>query len=252
MFMVIATHQTMFIEITASWQYFEAGHGKGPCDGVGGTAKRQADSAVKRQICSIQNADDFYAWGCTQESSNLHYMFVSSTKCNDTYEELKQLNIKPVKSTMNVHSVVPLADNCIAVRDTSCFCHDCFSDGLFHPQCSGWTTHIIESTVVQSNQDTDMNNNNLSVNDVSAQEHINADDIVRHQYGTNTFVAALYDEKWYISKILEYDPEDNSYQMSFMTEGSNKRGVTFKWPEKEDILWLPHSDIVCAVEEPTF
>ena len=42
-----AYHETYF-GVRASWQYSEAGHGKGPCDGVGGTTKRLADSAVKR------------------------------------------------------------------------------------------------------------------------------------------------------------------------------------------------------------
>ena len=54
MFYIVANHGRLFDDITASWQYFEAGHGKGPCDGVGGTVKRQADSAFKCQVCSIQ------------------------------------------------------------------------------------------------------------------------------------------------------------------------------------------------------
>lgn len=33
--------------IKARWNYFEAGHGKGPCDGLGGITKRVADEAMK-------------------------------------------------------------------------------------------------------------------------------------------------------------------------------------------------------------
>jgi hypothetical protein len=33
--------------VQASWTYFEAGHGKGPCDGVGGGIKKLADNRVK-------------------------------------------------------------------------------------------------------------------------------------------------------------------------------------------------------------
>ena len=37
-FNLVSLHKAMF-GIPASWQYFESGHGKGPCDGVGGSDK---------------------------------------------------------------------------------------------------------------------------------------------------------------------------------------------------------------------
>ena len=44
-FYLLSRHKELF-DVTASWNYFEAGHGKGPCDGVGGSLKRMADEAV--------------------------------------------------------------------------------------------------------------------------------------------------------------------------------------------------------------
>jgi hypothetical protein len=41
-FNFVANHKQIY-GITARWNYFEAGHGKGPCDGLGGTCKRMAD-----------------------------------------------------------------------------------------------------------------------------------------------------------------------------------------------------------------
>ncbi|XP_076461172.1 uncharacterized protein LOC143293803 [Babylonia areolata] len=61
MFYTISNHENLF-DMPASWNFFEAGHGKGPCDGLGGVAKRMADQAV-RQDKSIQDAEDFYQWG---------------------------------------------------------------------------------------------------------------------------------------------------------------------------------------------
>ena len=61
--------------ISASWNYFEANHGKGCCDGVGGTSKRMADQATKRNI-KIQSADNFFAWENTTETL-VDYCFVS-------------------------------------------------------------------------------------------------------------------------------------------------------------------------------
>jgi hypothetical protein len=55
----IANHMDDF-GTTATWIYTESGHGKGPCDGVGGMVKRLADEAVRMKTTEIQDADDFY------------------------------------------------------------------------------------------------------------------------------------------------------------------------------------------------
>ena len=41
-------------------QYFDIGHGKGPCDGLGGTCKRLAHQAVRSGKVLIQGAEGFY------------------------------------------------------------------------------------------------------------------------------------------------------------------------------------------------
>ena len=138
-FSVIANHDKIFTGIKASWLYFEAGHGKGPCDRVGGTAKRLADMAVKRHSAVIQSAKDFYSWGKSQENSRLKYIFVSRSACEEVQSELAKMAIKPLKGTLqiHVHAVTPLEDGKIAVRETSCYCNECFRDGKFHAACPG-------------------------------------------------------------------------------------------------------------------
>ena len=61
MFHTIANHQSIY-GFPATWNYFEAGHGKGPCDGVGGITKRIADAAVNSGKYVIEDAEDFYSW----------------------------------------------------------------------------------------------------------------------------------------------------------------------------------------------
>ena len=53
---LIAKQHTQLFGFPALWQYLEAGHGKGPCDGVGDCAKRMADVAVKSGQYVIQDA----------------------------------------------------------------------------------------------------------------------------------------------------------------------------------------------------
>jgi hypothetical protein len=49
------------------------------------------------------------------------------------------------------------------------------------------------------------------------------------QYAANTCVAAIYDSKWHVGEIIEFDDEDREYHISFM-DGSRK---SFRWPEKD-------------------
>ena len=44
---LLANHHIMFGTI-ATWHWLEAGHGKGPCDGIGRSVKKMAETAVKR------------------------------------------------------------------------------------------------------------------------------------------------------------------------------------------------------------
>jgi hypothetical protein len=70
----------------ASWHYFEKGHGKSACDGVGGTAKRNADMAVKQSKAVIQDAQDFYAWAKANQSE-ISYQLIAQEKYNDKSKE---------------------------------------------------------------------------------------------------------------------------------------------------------------------
>ncbi len=69
-------------------------------------------------------------------------------------------------------------------------------------------------------------------------------------YPVNSYVAATYDGQWYTGKIIEYDPEDTEYNISFMSPGNNKHCQTFRWPVKVDRIWAPASSILCPVSEP--
>ena len=42
-FVILNRHQELFGDLKGTWQYFESGHGKGPCDGLGAAVKRAAD-----------------------------------------------------------------------------------------------------------------------------------------------------------------------------------------------------------------
>ena len=150
-FYVIAHHKKLF-GMSATWNYFEAGHGKGPCDGVGATSKRMADQATKRNI-RIQSTGDFYAWASSMESL-VEYKFVGKEYCEKIADELKQQTLKPIPGTMNLHSVVGNGDGVVHVRQLSCFCIECYDGNNFEFGCSGWTRQDHFSTDSQVSEAT--------------------------------------------------------------------------------------------------
>lgn len=263
MMYVVANHDKLF-GLKASWQYWEAGHGKGPCDGVGGTSKRLADLAVKRQTAVIQSAEDYFRWRNSLENSQTKYCYVAKEECDKALAELNSLKIKPIKGTFSIHSVVQVENGTIAVRDTSCFCNNCFENGDFKLGCTGWTKHIVNDQAdLQNREALNIANQQESVNtqlDETTSKVSTMDDVPTQentettfdQLVVNSYVAAVYNDNWYVGKVIDIDHDDDSlpYQISFMEQGKCKGRVTFKWPSKDDVIWIDKEAILCTINEP--
>jgi hypothetical protein len=100
-FYAVAQHKVKY-GVPATWLYSESGHGKGACDGIGGTIKRMANSAVKTRKAVIQNAKDFHAWASHTESE-ITPLFVSHEYCAEVGNSLKGLTMKSIKGTLLTH-----------------------------------------------------------------------------------------------------------------------------------------------------
>ena len=80
MFSVLARHQEL-LATDASWLYFEAGHGKGPCDGVGGASKRMADDYVRRGNTILTAAEYRVFWHCVKRPATPRAVFRTGVTC---------------------------------------------------------------------------------------------------------------------------------------------------------------------------
>ena len=104
-FNIIGLHKQLF-QTSATWSFFEAGHGKGPCDGLGGASKRMADDALKHEKITIQDATDYFKWAANQsETSAVKYTFLAKKKYDVSQEELAIYAqcLLTLKSTMKVN-----------------------------------------------------------------------------------------------------------------------------------------------------
>lgn len=248
--MYLVANHFQLLGMNASWQFWEAGHGKGPCDGVGGSSKRLADLAVKRQTAVIQSAEDYFNWGKSLTNSQTKYVFVPKEECDKAYNELLAINVKPIKGTLEVHSVFPAGNNEVFVKQTSCFCEECFSNGEFMAKCEGWIKHKIVSQSDLSNE----NEIQIEIQDeTEIIDELPGSVEPMASFAENDFVAAVYNNYWYIGKIVKYDPSDDElpFNVSFMEHGKGKICPTFKWPSKDDSIWISAKDILCSVDTPT-
>ncbi|WAR18386.1 hypothetical protein MAR_000224 [Mya arenaria] len=245
---LVANHVRLF-GLNASLQFWEAGHGKGPCDGVGVSSKRLADLAVKRQTAVIQSAEDYYNWGKSLANSQTKYAFVTKEECDEAYNELLAVNVKPIKGTLQLHGVFPVGNSEIFVKNTSCFCEECFTDGKFNASCDGWIKHTIVQQSGKTNE-TDMHTDIQNEPEVILDQEGRLES--RSSFIENEFVAAIYNDYWYIGKVVKYDPSDDELplQVSFMEHGKGKVCPTFKWPSKYDSIWMSSDDMLCSVGEP--
>lgn len=112
----------------ATWNFFEASHGKGPADGVGGALKRQLDNHISHGN-DITNAQEAYDYLMVNSKVKMFYI-----NENDIQKMTKNIpaNVIPIKGTMQLHQIVTDVNTAIKYKLLSCFdCHkniccDCY------------------------------------------------------------------------------------------------------------------------------
>jgi hypothetical protein len=113
---LISEHEYIFGGVSCSWDFLETGHGKGPCDGVGGTIKKGADIAIKSGRI-ISNVDEFYTWA-KDFSPKMTCLLVTPQDVRLASRHLT--GAKFVKNLSKAHSIRPYK-NQLWMRETSCY-----------------------------------------------------------------------------------------------------------------------------------
>ena len=88
----------------ATWNFLEAGHGKGAPDGIGGALKRQADSLVVVQRKDITCAKNLIE-GLNALQTSIKPFTVADDMIEKEANELPK-NIESVPETMRIHQVL--------------------------------------------------------------------------------------------------------------------------------------------------
>lgn len=242
----ILSHEDKY-GIKAQWNYFEAGHGKGRCDGLGGTTKRMADEAICQGKAIIQDAREFYRYAITSSMREVTFIFIEKETCMAKKEELDGLCIKTVKK--KYHEIVcnsrRLQNNS---SYTSCYCELC----LRSDYCDGWsrtsfevrnkeveaTSVEVEAIIHESTGNARTEEVDTAVDEENSRCLDNTDTYVTSSVGASSdifyhageFVACVYEGKWYVGEVQSVDIDDQDIEIKFM----EKTKEQYRWPRNED------------------
>lgn len=100
-----------------TWSFFEAAHGKGAADGVGGAIKRLLDQEVSHGNSVI---DATSAINILKDITNIQLFYVSDSDIKEKQSQIPE-NLVPIPGTMRMHQII-CQKNKLQYRDLSCFC----------------------------------------------------------------------------------------------------------------------------------
>lgn len=221
----------------ASWNFFEAGHGKGSPDGVGGSVKRTADRILASGVNIPDASTLFKVLSATDSRVKL---FFTDSEVVDRQASTLPLRIPAVPGTMDIHQVFTSDKGVLYYRDVSCFCRlpdtvhcDCYNVKSFRfPNKDNSSidveTAMDDTTQTQSNADPV-----LSPMDVSDPNII------------GKWWVVTYHGHFYLGIITDADEEDVEVKC-MSAVGANR----FFWPMMEDAIWCRHDAVICRISEP--
>ena len=115
-FLNLTFHRQDF-KMDAEWHFFASSHGKGPCDGIGGTLKRLATRASLQRNAVLQTPMELYDFLRIQNTK----VWVSYTSKNEWEEERSLLSerfslAKTATGTRRAHAVYPVNQGTILLK----------------------------------------------------------------------------------------------------------------------------------------
>lgn len=98
--------------IPAEWNFFATAHGKGPCDGLGGTVKRLAARASLQRSSQDQITTPYELYRWAVDSGTISSIVIRYVDHHVYNKEKELLNARfaaarPIKNTQSLHCVIP-------------------------------------------------------------------------------------------------------------------------------------------------
>ncbi|XP_037395079.1 uncharacterized protein LOC108426002 isoform X1 [Pygocentrus nattereri] len=209
-----------------SWHFFEASHGKGAPDGVGGALKRTADKIVAHGE-DIPNAQTLYEKLKGQENCSIDLHFIPES---DIEAKPEVPAVTAVKGTTRIHQAISMKPGEMMYRDISWDIK--WEEGTLDCSCF----NLQKVSLLASDQ-----------SKVHVKEPIKSwrPEVIEEKH-IGEWCVVNYDNDGYPGIIL--DVEEHSVKVKCVhNKGINK----FCWPSpRDDINWYGDWQILCLMPEP--
>ena len=211
-FLNLCHHKNDF-GLDANWSFFATSHGKSPCDGIGGTVKRQITRASLQrpscdQIVSFEAVKEF-----CQRISGITFFCISKDDMIPVRKELsKRYELgSTVEGTRSCHFFQPVSTSCISAKYLS-------SENFFS---------ISHSFQVTSEEATAR---------------------VIESLKPSEYITCVYGNHWWLALVCEVNRDQRDVYCKFM----HPHGYTenFYWPSRDDEVYVPFSKILLKVNTP--
>ncbi|KAK9977123.1 hypothetical protein ABG768_018944 [Culter alburnus] len=213
-----------------TWNFLEAGHGKGPADGVGAAIKRQADAIVAQGI-DIPNGKVLYE-KLRDQPSSVQLMYVTEEEIERMDSVLPE-DLITIKGTMQIHQIVSTRPGDISWRVLSCFCSEpqiCQCFGLQHVEQPGAQRAQRPESALGPPIPT------LKSQDIT----------LLHEGLIGSWCVVRYDGNPYTGLIQDVNSENGALVKTMSRIGKNR----WYWPMNDDIIWYQPEDVLRLVPEP--
>lgn len=223
-----------------TWSFFEASHGKGAPDGVGGVLKRTADRLVSEGK-DIQNAKQLY--DCLLNAQTSIQLFYIDEESVDKAVQKMPKRLLVVPSTMRLHQMITFRPGKIIYRDVSCLCSTkqilectCHNPQRFEFDVQPILYATTECDVEPILSDTTEDQQAQKTDEINWESK----DII------GQWCVIKYDDEIYPGTIVEVN-ETHAKVTCMHKIGRNP----FFWPNHEDSLWYLFNDVLRIIPQPT-
>ena len=205
-------HANDFPAVTAEWHFFATSHGKGPCDGVGGSVKRLAAKASLQRPYDkqIQTPMDLFIWA-DDNLPSIKVIFVGKDEIAEEEEKLRPrfADALTVTGTQRLHSFVPVPGSSCMMR--------------------------VREYSAQTNSDV--------VKVTRGHDLVNLPDIA------GSYITCTYDNQWWLAYVPMVLLESDEANVSFLHPAGPS--PSFSFPRRPDTLTIGRKQILTRVEPVT-
>lgn len=198
----------------AEWHFFATSHGKGPCDGVGGTVKRLAARASLQRPYDNQilTPRQLYEFGCAEiPTVNFYYATSKEYERESVFLSERFHSSKTIAGTHRLHSFRPMTYEKLEVREFS----------ASEEKRIEHVSLALSNIIVSSN----------NIGDITG------------------YVTVKYDSCWWLACVIKTMSDSGEVEVSFLHPHGPEK--SFKYPPAGDILVISSQDVLTAVNPTT-